>query len=588
MLTNINLGKTDEYVYDISLDGSFVDAWTNLVVCNTDGFNYKLPEVYRYTDENPYIGKGLNRDVKKGEKYTGFNADVMEFDDLFMRSKMGLGIDEFARSTINLTRKNYMDYLEDGTTKKVGNTIKSKKMPGYIEKFIDKSADLLLFGKGKEFLDSYYDYIEKIYNFKIPLRDIASKGKIKKTLGQYRIDCNSYNKLGNKKPRQAWYELLLREDNPYVELGDTVYYINTGFKKNDSDVKKEVVYYLYNDQGEKEDITKKLNAEFNKYKKYAKLVMENIDEYKEDEINRLLTYDESKGKYVLRYAKLMYSDVIKDKEGFVDSEFCKREFKGKIKTEDVITLNCIMLNKDIVESDEDVFCDENTEYNVMKYIEMFNKRIKPLLVCFSKSIRDKILVTNPIERRFFTEEESKLTSGEPNKVTDQDSYEELMSMDRREVEFWTTIDEKPPFYKECGMDWDKIRKDFIDLKTKENTEKFKELDEKYSKCLENLTEKEVKDFLTEGKMPKSLSEIVYIKEDSNDLRFYFIELNGMTPTTGGYIFDDISYDLLKENTDEEEEKVFSSNEEDDEDNNNAPIQTKSNNSSDDEDEDSEE
>ena len=61
-----------------------------------------MPEVFRYTEENPYIGKGLGRNVTKGQKYTKAEADVAEFEDLFLNTaynggilKNGLGIDEY-------------------------------------------------------------------------------------------------------------------------------------------------------------------------------------------------------------------------------------------------------------------------------------------------------------------------------------------------------------------------------------------------------------------------------------------------------------------------------------------------------------
>ena len=60
----------------------------------------------------------------------------MEFNDLFMRNKMGLDIDEFIPANITVARKNYLDLLDNGEIKMVGNTLKSKKMPIYIEKFI--------------------------------------------------------------------------------------------------------------------------------------------------------------------------------------------------------------------------------------------------------------------------------------------------------------------------------------------------------------------------------------------------------------------------------------------------------------------
>ena len=554
------IGKTDDYVYDISLDGSVIDALTLMVASNTDGMNMKMPDTFRYTEEHPYIGKGLNRDVKEGEKYIGVVADIMEFDDLFMRKKMGLGLDEFALATINLSRKNYMDYLEDGTTKKVGNTIKSKKMPTYIEKFIDASADLLLFNKGKEFLDSYYDYIEKIYNFQIPLREIASKGKIKKTLKQYIEDCKTITKAGTKKPRQAWYELLLLEKNPYVEIGDTIYYINTGKKKGDSDIKRITQYYQNTSDGKK-DITKELNSAFNKYKSICKKLLSDIKNVSESDKANFLFYNEEKKKYEPHYTKLEVLTENGTERSYIYSKLCKDIFGNeKIYSEDIMKMNCVLLDKKIVESEEDTFCDENIEYNVTKYIEQFNKRIKPLLICFSKSIRDKILITNPDERKYFTDEESKLTNGEPNKPTDQDTYEELMTMDRREVAFWTRIGEVPPFVKECGMNWEEIQKKYYEQLEKENNEKFKELDRKYEEALNSLTVEDVDEFYSDAKIPTCLDKIVMIKEDSNELKFYFRELPNMTPSSGGYIFDEISYNRVnKDNSDEIEEAVIDSN-----------------------------
>lgn len=564
MAKSINIGKTNDYVYDISLDGSVIDALSLNVLSNTDGFNFKMPDTFRYTEEHPYIGKGLNRDVKKDEKYIGVMADIMEFDDLFMRKKMGLGLDEFALATCNLSRKNYLDYLEDGTIKKVGNTIKSKKMPGYIEKFIDKAADLLLFGRGKDFLESYYDYIEKIYNFKIPLKDIASKGKIKKTLKQYEDDCKTVTKAGTKKSRQAWYELLLREENPYVEIGDTVYYINIGTKKGDADVKRVTKYILCDSEGTKKDITKDLTREYNRYKKIAKEYINKIsngEEISEIDKKKFLSFNKEKNIYLMKYPKLesfTQEGKVDNQSSYINSPLCREIFgNGNISSKDEIIMNCIMLDKKIVESEDDLLCDENTEYNVVKYIEQFNNRIKPLLVCFSKSIRDEILIKTPNERKYFTDEESKLSSGEPNKPTDQDTYEALMSMDRREIAFWIKINEEPPFVKECGMDWEQIKKDYFELVEKENNEKFKELDEKYNIALNNLTKEEVEDFLDEAIIPQALDKIVFLKEDSNDLRFYFKELPNMNPSSGGYIFDDISMELINSKNETEFENAIS-------------------------------
>ena len=91
-------------------------------------------EKFRYTDEHPYIGKGLGRNVVKDRAYTKVEADVAEFEDLFLNTtynngvqRYGLGIDEYCDACIQFARKNYADLMPDGSTKKVGNTIKSRK-----------------------------------------------------------------------------------------------------------------------------------------------------------------------------------------------------------------------------------------------------------------------------------------------------------------------------------------------------------------------------------------------------------------------------------------------------------------------------
>ena len=54
----------------------------------------------------------------------------------------------------------------------------------------------------------YYDYIDKIYNLKIPLKEIASVGKIKKDLSEYIKDWPQDLRSGQA---AEWYSLRLRE-----------------------------------------------------------------------------------------------------------------------------------------------------------------------------------------------------------------------------------------------------------------------------------------------------------------------------------------------------------------------------------------
>ena len=84
-----------------------------------------------------YVGKGYNDEVVAGKEYRGVSAVVAEFNDLYMKGEMALGLDGMWPSTINLARKNYALLEDDGSVSLTGNTIKSKKLPTYIEEFLE-------------------------------------------------------------------------------------------------------------------------------------------------------------------------------------------------------------------------------------------------------------------------------------------------------------------------------------------------------------------------------------------------------------------------------------------------------------------
>jgi len=154
-----------------------------------------------------------------------------------MEGRMGLDIDDICESTINFKRKNYANLI-DGKVKLVGNSIKSKTMPIYIEEFIDKGIRMLLDGKGKEFVEYYYEYVDDIYNCRIPLVKIATKKRVKMSVSDYQnVYIKTKTKAGIMKSRQAHMELAIKHNLP-VDNGDTIYYVNTGNVKSTGDTKK--------------------------------------------------------------------------------------------------------------------------------------------------------------------------------------------------------------------------------------------------------------------------------------------------------------------------------------------------------------
>ena len=204
------------------------------LVMDTDGVNFETPQE---RVEYKYIGKGLNGLVKEGKEYVGSEADVAEYNDLFMRNEMGLDIDGVWPATINVARKNYALLTDKGKVKLTGNSIKSKKLQTYVAEFLDKGLRMLLDGKGSEFLDFYYEYVNKIFYKKIPLSKIANKARVKQSLEDYKVHITKTTKSGSMMSRQAHMELLL-QSNKSPGLGDTIFYVNNGEKKSHGDVQK--------------------------------------------------------------------------------------------------------------------------------------------------------------------------------------------------------------------------------------------------------------------------------------------------------------------------------------------------------------
>jgi DNA polymerase elongation subunit (family B) len=204
-------------------------------VLDTDGVNFTLPE--NGVDDRTYVGKGNNWLVVKDKIYTGYDADVAEYNDLFMKNEMGLDCDGTWDSCINLSRKNYATMESNGKIKLTGNSIKSKKLPLYIEEFLDKGVKMLLEGEGKSFVEYYYEYLQKIYNKQIPLSKIAQRARVKLTIEDYKKRLTGKTKSGGSLSRMAHLELAI-QNNLKVNLGDVIMYVNNGTKSSHGDVQK--------------------------------------------------------------------------------------------------------------------------------------------------------------------------------------------------------------------------------------------------------------------------------------------------------------------------------------------------------------
>ena len=378
------------------------------LVMDTDGVNFSKPEGW---ENRRYIGKGLNWKVKEGKEYTGDDADVAEFNDMFMRGEMALDTDGTWPSCINLARKNYAVMEASGKIKLTGNTIKSKKLPLYIEDFLDKGVKMLLEGKGQEFIEWYYEYLTKIHNQDIPLMKIAQRAKVKLSIDDYKKRCTQKTKGGSLMSRMAHMELAIKH-NLKVSLGDVISYVNNGERASHGDVQK--VNKPKKGWSEKQIELYFSSYDSTHYKEKEKFLLKNGWEKSWSDDNWVRSDAENKEANTGIPTDIAYRLANADN------------------TDSTIQLNCYMLDPTEIENNPDM----RGEYNVLRAISTFNKRIEPLLVVFKEEVREQLLVTNPDDRGFFTKDQSELINGVPFEEGDQDTLEEVLTLSEGEIKYW--------------------------------------------------------------------------------------------------------------------------------------------------------
>jgi DNA polymerase elongation subunit (family B) len=367
----------------------------------TDGINFHIPDktTIRVTNEGVTEGlsEGLNEEMWQYNGKTGIAALIEKYNKEEMRPPyMSVDNDGEFISCLNLSRINYatLANVKDKKTglmkekvKLTGNTIKSKVMPEYIEEFIDKGFELILHGKGKEFVDYYYDYVENLYYKRIPLKKIATKNRVKMSLNAYRK--RGKDKNGKDKAKQAHMELLIQKRQRIAaelfEKHKDEFQLNPEKKLNPDDILKLVNNYMP-----------------------AEPLLDSV------------VYQVNTG-YLKSHGS---SATIKDKETGED------RYASTLISAEELQDNPTMTGY----------------YNVVKYLDAFNSRVKSLLVGFDEEVRNTLLA-EIVKKKMKDElgnkvvvEELKKHDYKPGELElknfDKDIFEESMNLESKEVEFW--------------------------------------------------------------------------------------------------------------------------------------------------------
>lgn len=385
----------------------------------TDGINFGIPET-----ANIILGIGddtisdIELPIEEAWKYNNLNGISaliekynVEILANYRSDRVGkesyLMVDDDGRfdACINLSKINYatLSKVKDKKTgiikdkvKLTGNTIKSKSMSEYIEDFIASSFDLMLHGKGEEFVNLYYKYVDDICNRNIALKKIARKDRINRSIDAYEKRGN--NKNGQKKGMQGFMEGLIDRRKKAIE--DT-------FQKHKHEI-----------QLTKLEERLKLEDKFKLIKNFMPKEAE-IDSY-------------------------VYTINIGEKTTDPDTKRVDDENGGQK-----------LLSVLFTEDDFDNNLDIKIEYNIKKYLNAFNKRVEKMLVGFEDKTAKKIIAKYGkvkvvgvdgkkttteqliINKGLFESDEYELKSFE------LDNIEDTMLLERKEVDFWNKYGYNP-------------------------------------------------------------------------------------------------------------------------------------------------
>jgi len=368
----------------------------------TDGINFQIPEKTTIEVSNEGITEGLSEglitEMWRYNDKRGISALIEKFnDEEMLKPYMSVDNDGEYISCLNLSRINYstLSLVKDKKTgemkekiKLTGNTIKSKVMPGYIEEFIQEGLNLIHHGKGKEFIAYYNNYVQDICLKQIPLKKIATKNRVKLSLSGYIK--RGKDKNGRDKAKQAHMELLVEKRNKIAE---------ELFQKH------------------KDTLT------FTKAEEALKI---------EDKLKLVATY--------MPQEPQLDSVVYQVNTGYLKSH----SSSGKIidpKTGEERYASALITAEDLQENPNML-----GEYNVVKYLDAFNSRVKSLLVGFDEDVQ-KTLLAKYVKKTTVDEFGNKKTGKElsvkdyePYKLElrnfDSDDYDESMYLEPKEVIFW--------------------------------------------------------------------------------------------------------------------------------------------------------
>jgi len=116
------------------------------------------------------------------------------------------------------------------------------------------------------------------------------------------------------------------------------------------------------------------------------------------------------------------------------------------------------------------------------------------------------------QRNEFTEKQCELVAGQPFEEGDQDSYEALMTMEDKEIRFWTSVNKLPNFMEQ--EEWDEIVADYNKRMDEARVQGIQEEKDKLDAIFQTLELKDLSDISTYGLLPRMVEVIAELHQEN--------------------------------------------------------------------------
>jgi hypothetical protein len=121
----------------------------------------------------------------------------------------------------------------------------------------------------------------------------------------------------------------------------------------------------------------------------------------------------------------------------------------------------------------------------------------------------------------FTHEDAKLTSGIPDEEGDQDTYEDLMTMEDKELRFWTSVKVEPNNLSDLNISddkWVEIKKDYFRRSTKLRIKQMRVFTDKFNSLIPKVEWQEFMQFRDCSEIPPTIDKFFELDEETGSFK----------------------------------------------------------------------